>query len=124
VATNMDLGLAPCAANVFGTNVCNIVVVQRVTNAAMGGACITGTHSVALGWTASTSSNIAGYNVYRGTVSGGPYTRLNTSVVTGTIYTDGAVQSGQTYYYVATAVDTSNNESAYSSQATAVVPTP
>jgi fibronectin type 3 domain-containing protein len=37
-------------------------------------------------------------------------------------YTDTTVQSGITYYYVATAVNSSGDESAYSTQATANVP--
>jgi len=83
----------------------------------------TGTHVVDLSWQASTST-VAGYNVYRGTVSGGPYTKVNSSLISGTAYMDTTVQAGQTYYYVATAVDSSNDESTYSTQATAVVPSP
>ena len=78
-------------------------------------------HSVALSWTASTSA-VVGYNVYRGTVSGGPYTKINSSVIAATNYTDSTVQSGTTYYYVATAVDASGNESVYSNEVQAVVP--
>ena len=78
-------------------------------------------HSVALSWDPSTSL-VIGYNVYRGTVSGGPYTRLNSSVDASTVYTDSSVQSGLTYYYVTTAVDSNNVESAYSNQATSVIP--
>jgi hypothetical protein len=78
-------------------------------------------HSVTLNWTASTS-NIVGYNVYRGNVSGGPYAQIG--FTGGTAYVDTNVSSGQTYYYVATAVDGSNIESAYSTQASAVIPTP
>src|SRR5260370_38299837 len=33
-------------------------------------------HSVTLDWTASKSSNIVGYNVYRGGTSGGPYVQI------------------------------------------------
>jgi hypothetical protein len=80
-------------------------------------------HSVALSWDPS-ASLVIGYNVYRGTVSGGPYTKLNPSIDANTVYTDGSVQSGQTYYYVTTAVDSSNVESAYSNQATSVIPSP
>jgi hypothetical protein len=79
------------------------------------------THSVALSWNASTSQ-VIGYNVYRGTVSGGPYARLNPSVDANTAYTDSSVQSGLTYYYVTTAVDSQNMESAYSNEATSVIP--
>ncbi len=126
-AINMSLGQAVCTANIYGTGVCNVVVVQRVTNAALGGTCVTGTaapHSVSLSWTASTSTGVVGYNIYRGATSGGPYTKLTASPVAGLAYTDSSVLAGQTYYYVATAVDSSNNESAYSSQASAIVPTP
>lgn len=125
LAVSMALGLTSCTANIDGLDVCDVVVVQRVVDASMGGPCVVGNaHTVSLTWTASTSSNVAGYNVYRGTVTGGPYGKQNTSLVAGTTYTDSTVQSGQTYYYVATAVDTSGNESAYSNQAQAVVPYP
>jgi len=81
-------------------------------------------HSVTLSWTASTSSNISGYNVYRGTVSGGPYSLISAALIDGTAYIDSSVSSGITYYYVATAVDTNNVESGYSDQAEAIVPSP
>jgi Abnormal spindle-like microcephaly-assoc'd, ASPM-SPD-2-Hydin len=80
-------------------------------------------HSVSLTWTASKSTGITGYNVYRGTASGGPYTKLNASAVSGTSYTDSTVSAGQTYYYVATAL-TSTKQSGYSNQAVAKVPSP
>jgi Abnormal spindle-like microcephaly-assoc'd, ASPM-SPD-2-Hydin len=77
--------------------------------------------SVILSWTASTSL-VIGYNVYRGTQSGGPYTRLNSSLDATTTYTDPTVQAGQTYYYVVTSVDSDNNESVYSNQTSATIP--
>lgn len=78
-------------------------------------------HTVALSWNPSTSQ-VVGYNVYRGSASGGPYARLTTAADANTAYTDSSVQSGQTYYYVTTSVDASNVESAYSNQATAAIP--
>ena len=78
-------------------------------------------HSVALTWSAS-SSTVSGYNVYRSTVSGGPYTKINTSLVAGLNYTDSTVQSGTTYFYVTTAVDSSGNESVYSNEVSAPIP--
>ena len=79
-------------------------------------------HTVALAWIASTST-VTGYNVYRGTANGGPYTRVSTSLVTVLSFTDSTVQNGLTYYYVATAVDASGNESAYSTPpAQAIIP--
>jgi len=78
-------------------------------------------HSVTLSWTASTST-VTGYNVYRSTTSGSGYVKLNSALVIGLTYTDSNVLSGTTYYYVATAVDSSGNESGYSNEATAVIP--
>ena len=78
-------------------------------------------HSGALTWNPSTSS-VSGYNVYRSTVSGGSYTRVNSSLIAVLNYTDVNVQSGTTYYYVMTAVDASGNESGYSNQVTATIP--
>jgi hypothetical protein len=81
-------------------------------------------HSVSLSWTASTST-VVGYNVYRSTISGGPYTLITTSSPTpGTTYTDNGVQAGVTYFYVVTAVDSNGNESAFSNEASVTVPTP
>lgn len=78
-------------------------------------------HSATTSWTAS-SSVVSGYNVYRGTVSGGPYTKLNSSLITVLTYTDSTVQATQTYYYVATAVDSVGNESVFSNEVPAVIP--
>ena len=80
-------------------------------------------HSVDLSWGASSSSNVQGYNVYRAGVSGGPYAAV-VSANAGTTFVDGSVQSGQTYFYVVTAVDSSGTESAYSNQVQAVIPSP
>ena len=78
-------------------------------------------HNVTLSWNASTSV-VMGYNIYRSTQSAGPYARLNSSLLTILTYTDNYVQSGSTYYYAATAVDSSNVESTFSNVATAVIP--
>ena len=79
-----------------------------------------------LSWTASSSSNVSYYNVYRGAASGGPYNKIGSTTANSgvTTYQDGSVAPGQTYYYVGTAVDTSGNESRYSNQAVATIPTP
>jgi fibronectin type 3 domain-containing protein len=80
-------------------------------------------HSVTLNLTPN-SSNVTGYNVYRSTTLNGPYTKLNSPVVTSTTYTDTAVVASQTYFYVGTSVDSAGIETAYSSQVTATIPTP
>ena len=81
-------------------------------------------YSVALTWEASTESGVVGYNVYRGGVSGGPYSKINSALEASTAYTDSTVAAGQTYYYATTAVDGSGIESTYSNQARAVIPAP
>jgi fibronectin type 3 domain-containing protein len=81
-------------------------------------------HKVTLNWqpaTASSGKPVASYNVYRGTVSGGPYSKL-VSGVKQTKYEDNLVNSGTTYYYVVTSVDEDGHESQYSSEIQAKVP--
>jgi len=80
-----------------------------------------GPYSVDLAWNAS-NSVVIGYNLYRGTVSGGPYARLNSSVLSGTTYTDSTIQSGTTYYYVSTSINSDSEESSYSNEASATIP--
>jgi hypothetical protein len=80
-------------------------------------------HSVSLTWTDS-GSGIAGYNVYRGNVTGGPYARINSELAPSTGYSDDSVASGQTYYYVTTAVNLNGAESGYSNEAEEVIPNP
>ena len=84
-------------------------------------------HDVLLDWTASAPVNgdLLYYEVYRGTVSGGPYTLLTPGGINALDYDDLTVASGTTYFYVVTALDTVTGEqSASSNQVTAVVPTP
>jgi hypothetical protein len=78
-------------------------------------------HMVALSWGASTST-VSGYNVYRSTTSGSGYTKMNSSLIGATSYDDTNVQSGTTYYYVTTSVDSGGDESAHSNQASATIP--
>jgi hypothetical protein len=78
-------------------------------------------HSVDLSWSAS-SSTVIGYNVYRGTQTGGPYTAINPVLQSGTSFADSTVASGKTYYYVVTAVNSNQVESTPSNEAVAVVP--
>ena len=79
-------------------------------------------HSVALAWGASKSSGVVGYNVYRATASGGPYTKLTSSAISETQYTDTSVEAGHIYYYVVTSVDSSGVQSSHSNQASATIP--
>ena len=78
-------------------------------------------HTVSLSWSDS-GSTVAGYNVYRSTTNGNGYVKINSSLIGSPTYVDSNVTSGTTYFYVATAVDSSGNESAYSNQASAAIP--
>src|ERR1039457_7005482 len=80
-------------------------------------------HSVSLSWT-DANSGIAGYNVYRGNSAGGPFTQINSGLDATPAYSDTSVAAGQTYYYVATAVNESGAESAYSNEVQGAVPSP
>ncbi len=78
-------------------------------------------YSVDLAWNPS-SSSVIGYNLYRGTQSGGPYAKLNSSPLSGTSYTDSNTVSGTTYYYVSTSLNADSQESQYSNEASATIP--
>jgi len=102
----------------FSSNASTTPVVEALTGTGVA------QHQVQLSWGASSSSGVTGYNIYRGTVSGGPYSKINSALVVGTTYTDSSVQAGQNYFYVTTALNGSGTESAYSNQVQAVVPSP
>jgi len=78
--------------------------------------------AVTLSWNPS-SSPVSGYNIYRSTVSGGSYSKINSSTITTASYTDQTVVGGSTYYYTVTAVS-ANMQSGYSNEVKVVVPTP
>ncbi|HEV7219537.1 MAG TPA: FG-GAP-like repeat-containing protein, partial [Terriglobales bacterium] len=78
-------------------------------------------HQVSLSWDAVVSVN--GYNVYRGSQSGGPYTKINPIVDASPSFIDLSVVAGQTYYYVTTAVN-AEIESGYSNEVEASIPSP
>ena len=64
-----------------------------------------GHQSAILHWDPDSSPNVSGYIVYRSLSSGGPFARLNSSLVTTLGYCDLSVSDGQTYYYQVTAVN-------------------
>ena len=101
----------------------NAWVMQMAAFQASAATVSTTKHSVSISWDPSASTNAAFYNVYRGTVSGGPYNLLVTNITANT-YTDSTVQSGATYYYVTTTVSTAGLESGFSNQFKCTVPTP
>ncbi|HXW14776.1 MAG TPA: fibronectin type III domain-containing protein, partial [Terriglobia bacterium] len=83
-----------------------------------------GTHDVMLSWTASTTPGVMGYNVYRGTTSGGESsTPLNSTPISTSTYTDESVTAGTTYYYYVTAIAANGTtQSADSNETDATVP--
>jgi len=101
----------------------SIAIANSSSQTATLAAAFTFFHTVNLSWTGSIST-ISGYNVYRSSTSGGPYSKVNSALIPGTSFTDNSVQAGLTCFYVATAVDSSNKESGYSNQAQAIVPSP
>ncbi len=87
-------------------------------------------YSVGLSWTASSSSGVTGYYIYRArynssTSTCGSYVELNPSQLnTTTTYTDSDITSGDTYCYQVTAVNSSGEQSTDSNVATAIIPAP
>lgn len=82
-------------------------------------------HTVSLSWTASTTTGVTSYNVYRAVfgTSCGSYSNVGSTPSSTTTYTDSVVADGTTYCYATTAVDPSG-ESAYSNISKAAIPAP
>lgn len=74
---------------------------------------------VSLNWNDNTEPDLAGYAVYRSTTSGSAYSLIGATGSTASAYVDNSVANGMTYYYVVTAVDTSDNESGPSGEVSA-----
>lgn len=77
----------------------------------------TKSHSIALTWVSGAGD--VSFNVYRGTVSGGPYTKLTATPLTSVGYTDTTGAGGTKYFYVVTGLDSTGVESVNSNEASA-----
>jgi len=79
--------------------------------------------SATISWNANTDEDLAGYRIYYSTTKGGPY-GSSTALIpkTQTSYTITSLSDG-TYYFVVTAVDTADNESPYSAEASKTIST-
>ena len=124
-STTLNVKFAPTAS---GTANGSVSIVSNASNSptsfsASGSGTAAAAHSVDLSWAASTSV-VGGYNLYRSSSSGGPYSLVNSTLIAGTSFTDNAVTAGKTYFYVVTAVDSSKIESLVSNEVQAVIPTP
>jgi hypothetical protein len=103
----------------------NVTVASNASTLVIGLSGVAVQHSVSLGWTASTTSDVTGYYVYRSQTLGSGYGKLNPAspvAASTTQYTDSSVHAATTYYYVVTAVDSNGVESVNSSPATAPIP--
>jgi len=120
-ATSFQITFSP---NLAGSYSGNVTITSDAANSQLAVPLSgTVTHSVTLNWTDG-DSGIVGYNVYRGEQSGGPYSKISSSLVLQKTWTDGNVQSAHTYYYVVTATGNSGVESTNSSEVTAIIPNP
>ena len=80
------------------------------------------TSSVTLGWDASAGTNVAGYMIYYGTASGS-YTQMAPAGLA-TQTTISGLTVGTTYFFTATAADSTGLESEYSNEISFTVPAP
>ena len=88
--------------------------------------------SATVTWNANTESDLASYKIYYGTsarIGTDPktcqlcgYTLTQSVAKTSTSYTFSNLTDGATYYFSVTAIDTSNNESAFSAQVSKAIP--
>lgn len=78
--------------------------------------------TINLDWDDNDEPDLRSYRIYRGSQSGGPYTRIAEIGAATSSYADVTAPAGATSYYYVTAVDTSNNESPPSNEASAVKP--
>jgi len=101
----------------FISNAANSPTVEPVTGTGVAQTA----YSVNLSWDAGSGSAV-GYNVYRGTVETGPFSKINSTLDASTSYTDSAVVCGTTYYYATTEVNAQGQESSYSNEVEAVIP--
>ena len=83
-------------------------------------ACSTPLAAQTLAWNANTESNIAGYRIQYGTVSGSPSTTIDAGNVTSRTMT--GLTAGTTYYFRVIAYNTSGQTSAPSAQVSYTVP--
>ena len=120
-AAALSVSFAPAATGSVTGSVTVTSNASPLTVALSGTGATQVTHSAALSWAADTSV-VAGYNSYSSTVSGGPYVKLNATLIPTTAFSDTTVQSGKTYYYVVTAVDSSNVESTHSNETSVTIP--
>jgi large repetitive protein len=79
-------------------------------------------HVVNMSWVASTSPDVAGYNMYRAP-DGVTWRKINSGgLIAWTLYSDSSGANHTTYYYAATSVNIFGTESSKSASVSVVVP--
>jgi hypothetical protein len=88
------------------------------------GVAASSSYEVNLTWDAPTDSSdpVAGYNIYRAISGSSTYQMLNSSINSGTSYTDTSVSNNTSYIYYVESVDAEGNQSAPSNSFTVSVP--
>ncbi len=119
-SASINIAFAPTTSGAASATLTFTTSTSTKSTEALSGTGVSTQYSVSLSWNASTSS-VTGYNVYRGLTSGS-YTKINSTLDPSTTYTDNSVAAGTTYYYAATAVNSSGQESSYSSPIQVSVP--
>jgi hypothetical protein len=124
LAVTLDVQFDP---TVSGTATGNLYVRSNSSTNAMAAVSLSGAgvpHQVALNWDATSSPpvSISSYNTYRSTSGGSAYQLLHSSAAPQTTYVDTTVQSGVTYNYMVTSVDSTGEESAPSNEVSETIP--
>jgi hypothetical protein len=71
---------------------------------------------IQVSWQSSPSLDVIHYNLYRSSTSGGPYVLTNTNPVEHAVFLDTGLDPNMEFYYVATAIDESGNQSVFSDE--------
>lgn len=79
------------------------------------------TDHITITWSANTEPDIAGYNIYRSEISGGPYSKINDDPITDLTYDDYAAAPGITYAYCVVAQIVAAAESRLSEEVQAML---
>ena len=77
------------------------------------------TESVKVSWDANSESDLSGYRLHYGILSGNYKTVVNVGNVTS--HEIGGLEIGKTYYFALTAYDTSGNESGFSNEVSELI---
>jgi hypothetical protein len=80
---------------------------------------VSGDQQITLTWTEDTTSDLAGYTVYESAAHDGPWTRVNSTMITANTYTVTGLTNNTRYFFSVTASNTSGAESAKSGYAAA-----